>query len=147
MSTNSSSTVDLDFEKVARVWSERLHLLMQEGGAAVEREGPLILALLQAAMRKDSLGVFCTLMAITDAARDRAREEEARRLEAQRHRDLLEEQLQLERELHVERLEQLRRGAASGFTVGAAATTPEGSAPVSPIQGAAEVTWLMGEVV
>jgi hypothetical protein len=147
MSVNSSSN-ELDFEKVARVWSERLHLLMQEGGAAVAQEGPLILALLQAALQKDGIGVFCALMAITDGARDRAREEEAKRLEVERHRDLLEEQVQLERELHVERLEALRQERPRpGFTVGAAATTPEGSTPVSPIQGAAEVTWLMGEVV
>jgi hypothetical protein len=143
-----SSNVDLDFVKVARVWSERLHLLMQEGGTAVEREAPLILNLLQAALRKDGVGVFCCLMAITDAAKDRAREEEERRREVQRNRELLEEQLQLERELHRERLEILRQARhGNGFTVGAAATTPEGSAPVSPIQAATEVTWIMGDVV
>jgi hypothetical protein len=97
MSVNSSSN-ELDFEKVARVWSERLHLLTQEGGSAVDREGPLILALLQCAFRKDSLGVFCALMGVTDAARDRARDERERRREAERKAVQQEEELALERE-------------------------------------------------
>jgi hypothetical protein len=160
----SNSTVEIDFSRVALVWSERLHLLTQEGGSGVDREGPLILALLQSAFRKDGVGVFCALMAITDAARDRARDERERRREAERRAVQQEEELALEKELreeqqqlheasmeaaralHAEQLDILRGIRSLGATNGATAITPTVSAPMSPILEG-EVTWLMGEVV
>ena len=78
------ATDNIDYDRVARVWSERLHTLMLETERGLDdyerKEATLIAKLIELALKKDALGVFCTLNAIADLARAAAKEEKEKRL-------------------------------------------------------------------